>query len=176
MGFRLPLLAVLALLAAACSSSTPGPTPRPEDVGKVSPDRVIARALASGELDLARRQADSLLACKTPLEREAGLYWKAVVLLYANQIDSSLAIFEARAGKWSGGLRAVHSEAFLRLTRELSLASHAVKTREEHANKSLHNRIEDLQKETGDLRTQITRLETEKQKYEKLLKDLETIR
>lgn len=169
-------LPALAFLLWACSGSSPGPTPRPEDVGKVSPDRIIARALASGELTLARRQADSLLACKTPLEREAGLYWKAVVLLYANQVDSALAIFEARSGKWSGGLRTVHSEAFLRLTRELSLAGAAIKSKRDEHDRTLHDRIEGLQKETGDLRTQIGRLETEKQKYEKLLKDLETIR
>jgi len=44
------------------------------------------------------------------------------------------------------------------------------------AEKSMQDKIDGLHKETGDLRAEIARLETEKQKYEKLLKDLETIR
>jgi hypothetical protein len=153
----------------------PTPTPRPEDIGKVSPDKAVARMLSSGHVELARKTADSLMASKEPGEREAGTYWKAMCLLYANQTDSALAVFETRAGKWSGGLRSVHSEAFLRLARELSQAQAAAKTRKEELS-SQETRIDGLQKEAGDLRAEISRLTTEKEKYEKLLKDLETIR
>jgi hypothetical protein len=167
---------VVALGAAGCASKPkPTPTPRPEDIGKVSPDKALARMLASGNLELARKTAETLAASKEPGEREAGVYWKALCLLYANQVDSALAIFEGRAGKWSGGLRTVHSEAFLRLARELSQAQAAMRSRKDELSNQ-ESKLEGLQKETGDLRAENARLATEKQKYEKLLKDLETIR
>jgi hypothetical protein len=40
----------------------------------------------------------------------------------------------------------------------------------------LQERVESLEREGTDLRAENQRLETEKQKYQKLLKDLETIR
>jgi hypothetical protein len=42
--------------------------------------------------------------------------------------------------------------------------------------KSLQERVESLQKETGDLRAENARLTSENEKYQRLLKDLETIR
>lgn len=172
----LPGAVLLALGLFGCGGTAGhAPTPRPEDVGKVSPDKALARMLASGSLEVARKAADSLMSSREPGEREAGVYWKAMCLLYSNQVDSALAIFEARAGKWTGGLRTVHSEAFLHLARELSQAQAAMKARGLELS-TQETKVEGLQKETGDLRAEIGRLSEEKQKYEKLLKDLETIR
>jgi hypothetical protein len=172
---RLVPAALAAAVLAGCAAkpkSIPTPTPRLEEIGKVSPDKGIARMLASGHADLARKASDSLMASRDPGEREAGTYWKAVCLVYAGQPDSALTIFEARAGKWSGGLRTVHSEAFLRLVRDLTQAQAVIKKE----NAAQEARIEGLQKEAGDLRAENSRLTGEKEKYEKLLKDLETIR
>lgn len=180
---RLPLPASLAavLLAASCSG-TKVPQPAAEDMppesaapSKQAPDRIIARLLAGDNVGLAQATADSLAASGNPVEREVGRYWKAVCYLYRDRPDSALALLEPMQGRWTGGLRAIHSEVFLRLAREASEARVSSRVRRDETAR-LSREKDLLAKEYGSLKEEIARLETEKKKYEKLLKDLETIR
>ena len=142
----------------------------------------IGRLLSKGQVDPAFRAAESLMKARTPKERELGTYWKAVCYLYRDQPDSAMAIFDAFQGRWTGGWREAHAQAFLSLAREANASRPVVRVRREEASskstqeRSLLEKVEILQKETVDLRSEIARLETEKKKYEKLIKDLETIR
>ena len=182
-----PGCAILALaLVAACAGSKPapdmtdevsakGPSSSSNPSAKVPPDKGIARMLASDNVGLAQATADSLSGSKDPVEREIGRYWKAVCYLYRDRPDSAVAILEPMQGKWSGGLRAIHSEAFLRLAREASEARAASRVRRDETARLTHEN-DAMAKEYVSLKAEISRLETEKKKYEKLLKDLETIR
>jgi hypothetical protein len=145
------------------------------DGGKASPDKGIARLLASENLGLAQSTADSLSASADPMEREIGTYWKAVCYLYRDRPDSAVAILEPMQGRWSGGLRAIHGEAFLRLAREAGEARAASRVRRDEVARLSHEN-DAMSRETGALKAEIARLETEKKKYEKLIKELETIR
>ena len=172
-------LALTAALLTGCAS-TREPTPA-EEAARTSMDKVLARLVSKGELEKAQKTADSLAASKEPAEREIAAYWKAVAWLYRDEPDSALVILEAGQGKWTGGMRKVHTALLLSLARESSQNRAASKARLSEAgkpapDKSMQERIESLQKETGDLRAENARLETEKEKYQKLLKDLETIR
>jgi hypothetical protein len=143
--------------------------------GRASPDKGIARLLAGENLGLAQSTADSLAASADPMEREIGLYWKAVCYLYRDRPDSAVAILEPMQGKWSGGLRAIHGEAFLRLAREAGEARAASRVRRDEVARLSHEN-DAMARETGALKAEIARLETEKRKYERLIKELETIR
>jgi hypothetical protein len=171
--------ALAAALLTGCAS-THEPTPA-EEAARTSMDKVLARMVSKGELEKAQKTADSLAASKEPAEREIAAYWKAVTWLYRDEPDSALPILEAGQGKWTGGMRRVHTALLLSLAREASQNRTAARARLSDAGKpasdrSMQERIESLQKETGDLRAENARLETEKEKYQKLLKDLETIR
>lgn len=180
--------AVLSLvLLAACAGTGPAPDisddapSKPSNSSaaapgaKVAPDKGIARMLASDNVGLAQATADSLAGSRDPVEREIGRYWKAVCYLYRDRPDSAVAILEPMQGKWSGGLRAIHSEAFLRLARESSEARAASRVRRDETARLTHEN-DAMAKEYVALKAVVARLEAEKQKYEKLLKDLETIR
>lgn len=182
------LAAILAAaLLSACASSGPRPGSKAEALPAAqhsapspasemnSPDKGIARMLASDNVGLAKSTADSLAASKDPVAREIGMYWKAVCFLYRDRPDLAMAILEPMRGKWTGGLRAIHSEVFLRLAREASEARVVSRARREEAAR-LSQENDALAKEFSSLKAEIARLETEKRKYEKLIKDLETIR
>jgi hypothetical protein len=130
----------------------------------------------------ANEMADSLLATKDQAAREIAVYWKSIAWLYLDRPDSAIALLEAYHGKWTGGLRRVHSEAFLRLAKDASEARLAARQSQEDAQSHLTqaqpllNRVEALHSETVLLRAEIARLETERSKYQKLLKDLEKVR
>jgi hypothetical protein len=178
---RLRYLALAAAFLLPGCAATREPTPS-EEASRVSMDKILARMVSKGELDKAQRMADSLSASKEPAEREIAAYWKAVAWLYRDEPDSALVILEANQNKWTGGMRKVHTGLLLSLAKESSQSRAASRVRVSDANKaatpdkSMQERIESLQKETGDLRAENARLETEKEKYQKLLKDLETIR
>jgi hypothetical protein len=180
---RLVLTGTAGFLLWACAGSRSADMPEDrsaaapakEPFSKGSPDKGIARMLAGDNVGLAQATADSLSMSKHPVEREIGRYWKAVCYLYRDRPDSAVAILEPMQGKWSGGLRAIHSEAFLRLAREASEARAASRVRRDETARLSHEN-EVLAKEFGSLKAEIARLETEKKKYEKLIKDLETIR
>jgi hypothetical protein len=170
--------AFTALLAGCAATKDPAVS---EEASRPAADKVLARLLAKGDMDKVQKAVDSLAVSKEPAEREIAAYWKAVAWLYRDEPDSALTILEANQAKWTGSLRKVHSAVFLRLAREASAARIAAHARHEETvkvapDKSMQDRIESLQKETGDLRAEIGRLETEKEKYQKLIKDLETIR
>jgi hypothetical protein len=152
-----------------------------EEPAKIQGDRVIARLIATGKIDQAQKTADSLMTSKDPADKEIAAYWRAVCWLYRDQPDSALAVYESYHGKWSGGLRRVHSEVFLHLARDASQTQALLRQHHEDApkaasDKSLQDRVDALQQETVELRAEIGRLETERLKYQKLIKDLETIR
>jgi hypothetical protein len=181
---RLPpfpaVLAVLAALWFGGCASTRDAVPA-EDAARPPMDKVLARLVFKGEFDKAFRAADSLAGSKDPAEREIANYWKTVTWLYRGEPDSALTLLEANQGKWTGGLRKVHAGLFLGLAREASLSRAAGHARHDDPakpapDKSLQDRFESLQKENGELRAETVRLASEKEKYQKLLKDLETIR
>jgi hypothetical protein len=171
--------AALMLLMTGCAATKEVPM---EEAVRPPMDKILARMVFKGEFDKAARTADSLAGSKDPAEREIAAYWKSVAWLYRGEPDSALVILEALQGKWTGGLRKVHAGLFLGLAREASLnkVSGRLARHEEPAkpapDKSLQDRVDALQKENGDLRSETARLVTEKEKYQKLLKDLETIR
>jgi hypothetical protein len=176
---RLSAFAAAAAALLACASSQP---PAPEEAVRPALDRVFARLVSKGELEKTIKLADSLAVSKDPTEREISAYWEAVAFLYRDEPDSALALLEPQQGKWSAGLRRVHGALLLKLARESSAARAASHWRPEDAapkptpDKGLQDRVEALQKESSDLRAENLRLATEKEKYQKLLKDLETIR
>jgi hypothetical protein len=183
MGFRADLrralgaVLPLAALLAGCAP-TRVPTAAEETV-RTPMDKVLARLVSKGDLDKALRTADSLGASKDPADREIAAYWKVVTRLYRDEPDSALAILESSQGKWTGGMRKVHAALFLSMAREANQYRMARARHEEArppAEKSVQDRLESLQKETGDLRAENARLASEKEKYQNLLKDLETIR
>lgn len=172
--------ALAAWLLAACASA-PAPAPMDES-SRPALDRMLARMVSKGEMDRAMKTADSVLAARDPADREIAIYWKSVAWLYRDEPDSALALLEGQQGKWSAGLRKVHGALLLKLTRE-SVASRAAShwrpedaPKAPAADKGLLDRVESLQKESAELKAENQRLETEKEKYKKLLKDLETIR
>lgn len=172
-----------ALLAASmlmgCAATKEPPL---EEAARPPMDKILARMVFKGEFDKAVHTADSLAGSKEPAEREIAAYWKSVAWLYRGEPDSALVILEALQGKWTGGLRKVHAGLFLGLAREASLnraAGRLVRHEEPvrpSPDKSLQDRVDALQKENGDLRAETARLASEKEKYQNLLKDLETIR
>ena len=174
------LLGGAALLLAACAATKDAPGDEP--AARAPMDKVLAHMVFKGEYDHAAKMADSLASSREPAEREIAAYWKAVSWLYRNEPDSALLILDTYQGKWTGGLRKVHAGLFLNLARE-SVASryaatHLVRHEEPGkpaADRSLQDRVDFLQKENGDLRAEASRLATEKEKYQKLLKDLESI-
>ena len=171
--------APLALILNGCAATRETPT---EEAARPPMDKILARLVFKGEFDKAARKADSLSGSKDPAEREIAAYWKSVAWLYRGEPDSALVILEGLQGKWTGGLRKVHAGLFLGMAREASLNRAAARlVRHEEPSrpvpdKSLQDRVDALQKENGDLRAETARLVTEKEKYQKLLKDLETIR
>lgn len=180
----LPAIAVQAALSAwllAACASAPAPAPMDES-NRPALDRVLARMVSKGELDKAMKTSDSVLAAREPAEREIAIYWKSVAWLYRDEPDSAVALLETQQGKWSAGLRKVHGALLLKLARESVAARAASHWRPEDApkapaaDKGLQDKVEALQKESSDLRAENQRLETEKEKYKKLLNDLETIR
>ena len=180
---RLLPIAAAALLA-ACAASAPGASPA-EEPARTPLDRVLARLVVKGEWDKLSRAADSAAAGKEPTDREIAAYWKSVGWLYRDEPDSALVLLEAQQGKWTAGMRKVHGGLLLKLAREMSAArasrngrpdEAAPKTAAAAGDKALQERVDALQKENADLRAENQRLETEKEKYQKLLKDLETIR
>ncbi|MDQ3003447.1 MAG: hypothetical protein M3Y08_19570 [Fibrobacterota bacterium] len=166
------------LLLVGCAASKTASVPK--EVARAPMDRILARMVWKGDLDRAKMTADSLFFSKEPAEKEIALYWKAVIWLYRNQPDSALVILDANQGKWTGGLRRVHSSLLLAMARDDSQTRSASHNRHEEAaksapDKSMQDRIDALQKETGELRAENARLESEKEKYQKLLKDLDGI-
>ncbi|MDB5106491.1 MAG: hypothetical protein JWP91_4180 [Fibrobacteres bacterium] len=177
--------ACAALLAGALLSgcaATKEPSAPTDEALKAPMDKILARMVSKGEIDRAVRTADSLSASREPAEREIAAYWKTITWFYRGEPDSALAVLEGNQGKWTGGLRKVHAALLLGLARDATQSRVASRVRHEDPaarpvpDKSLQDRVDALQKENGDLRAENARLETEKEKYQKLLKDLETIR
>jgi len=173
--------ALPALLLAACASA-PGPGPAGEST-QPSLDRALARAAAKGDWDKTMRIADSAFAAGKAPDREAAAYWKAVAWLYRDQPDSAQALLEASQGKWTPGPRRVHAMLLLKLVRESCAVRALARAHPEESeakpaasDRVLQEKVESLERQSTDLRAENQRLETEKQKYQKLLKDLETIR
>lgn len=185
-GLRVPafaLAAACAALLAACAGDRPAaPSAAPEKSPPSQLDRALARLAVKGDWDRALRLSDSALASGSSAEREIATYWKAVAWLYCDAPDSALSLLEGRQSKWTAGTRKVHANLLLKLAREASATRAAGHPRPEEsdrpvaAERVLQDRVEALQKESSDLRAENQRLETEKSKYQKLLKDLETIR
>ena len=169
-----------ACLLAACAA--PKEAAPAEDAARPALDRVLARLVSKGDLEKAMKACDSVFAGKDPADKEIAAYWKSVAWLYRDEPDSALTLLEPQQGKWTAGLRKVHGNLLLKLAREGSAARAASHWRPEEtpkaapADRGLQDRVEALQKESVDLRAENQRLETEKEKYQKLLKDLETIR
>lgn len=171
--------ALLAGLLSACASA-------PAPVGESPPpslDRAFARLAAKGEWDKTLRLADSAHAAGKGADREAAAYWKALAWLYRDQPDSAQALLESAQGKWTPGPRKVHAMLLLKLVRESCATRALARARPEEPearppaqDRALQERVETLERESSDLRAENQRLETEKQKYQRLLKDLETIR
>lgn len=179
--FRLYTPLAFMALFWACSS-----TPKPTSIedSKSPLDRSLARLIAKGKFDAAQKMADSLMISKNGADREIAAYWKSVCWLYRDEYDSALTLLEAYHGHWTGGLRRVHSDAFLRVAREASQSRLAVLHLKEDQSQAQpkvttgngsQERVDFLQKENGDLRAEISRLESQRLKYQKLIKDLETI-
>ena len=175
--------ALAACLLAACAG-TPAPAPAMPGAG-VRPafDRALARAAAKGDWDRTMRLADSARASGTPADREIATYWKAVAWLYRAEPDSALALLESQQGRWTGITLRVHGPLLYKLVRESCAARPVTRGRTEDPDprpalveRALQDRLEALERERTDLRAENQRLETEKEKYQKLLKDLETIR
>jgi hypothetical protein len=182
-GIRLyPALAALAagLLAACAGTSAPAPA---EEASRPSLDRALARVAAKGEWEKVLRMSDSASAVGNAADREAAAYWKALAWLYREQPDSAQALLESSQNKWTPGPRKVHALLLLKLVRE-SCASRALarahpeeaEARPAAPDRGLQERVESLERESSGLRAENQRLEVEKEKYQKLLKDLETIR
>jgi hypothetical protein len=176
-----PALACLVL--AACAGSPPPPQAAPGVPVRPSADRALARAAARGDWDRTLRLADSVRAAGAPAEREIALYWKAVAFLYRNEPDSALALLESQQGRWTAASLKVHGTLLLKMARESCASRTLVRARPEEpdprpasADRGLQDRLEALERERSDLRAENQRLETEKEKYQRLLKDLETIR
>lgn len=170
-----------AILLAACATA---PAPGSAD-GAPPPslDRTLARLASKGEWDKTLRLADSAFAAGKGPEREAAAYWKAVAWLSRDQLDSAQALLEASQAKWTPGPRKVHAMLLLKLVRESCAVRALARAHPEESeakpaspDRGLQERVESLERESTDLRAENQRLETEKQKYQKLLKDLETIR
>ena len=187
MGYPARYLAALAaplLASALLSACAPPPPPDPaQGSGRATLERSLARAASKGEWEKAFRLCDSALAKGDAADREVASYWKAVAWLFRDEPDSALAILESRQGKWSAGARKVHGMLLLKLVRESKAARVPARVRPEEADprpvpgeRALQDRVEALEKESSGLRAENQRLETEKEKYQKLLKDLETIR
>jgi hypothetical protein len=178
--FLLTAAALAAMLLGACATA---PAPGPGEAASPSLDRSLARLAAKGEWEKTSRLADSAFAAGKGPDREAAAYWKAVAWLYRDQPDSAQALLEASQSKWTPGPRKVHAMLLLKLVRE-SCAVRALarahpeesETKPAAQDRGLQERVESLERESTDLRAENQRLETEKQKYQKLLKDLETIR
>lgn len=178
--FPFPAALLSALLLAACATA---PATGPAESVPPSLDRALARLAAKGEWEKTLRMADSAFVAGKSPDREAAAYWKVVAWLYRDQPESAQALLEASQGKWTAGPRKVHAMLLLKLVRE-SCAAHALaRARPEEtearpfpSDRALQDRVESLERESTDLRAENQRLETEKQKYQKLLKDLETIR
>ncbi len=172
-------LAAAAALWACASTKESAPV---DESARPSLDRVLARMVNKAEYDKAIKLADSVIAGKDAGDREIASYWESVAFLYRDEPDSALAILDPMQGKWTAGLRKVHGALLLKLAREGTAAKAASHWRPEEvpkaapAEKNLQNQVDVLQKESSDLRAENQRLETEKEKYQKLLKDLETIR
>jgi hypothetical protein len=129
------------------------------------------------------RLADSARASGAPAEREIAIYWKAVAWLHRSEPDSALALLEGQQGRWTGGSLRVHGTLLYKLVRESCAARPVAHGRSEEPDprpalveRALQDRLDALERERTDLRAENQRLETEKEKYQKLLKDLETIR
>lgn len=181
----IPLSAAWAALAAgllaACAGTTaPGPA---EETSRPSLDRVLARTAAKGEWERVSRMSDSAFAAGNAADREAAAYWKAVAWLYRDQPDSAQALLEGSQNKWTPGPRKVHALLLLKLVRESCAARAVARARPEETeprapapDRGLQERVESLERESSGLRAENQRLEVEKEKYQRLLKDLETIR
>lgn len=175
------LAALAAGLLAACAGATaPGPA---EETSRPSLDRTLARVAAKGEWERALRISDSAFAVGSAADREAAAYWKSVAWLYRDQPDSAQALLEGSQNKWTPGPRKVHALLLLKLVRESCAARAMARARPEETetraaapDRGLQERIESLERESSGLRAENQRLEVEKEKYQKLLKDLETIR
>jgi len=167
-------------LLCSCAPTASRPPIAEEPAKAVRVDRVLGRLIAAGKIDQAQKSADSLLASRDPADREVAAYWRAVCWLYRDEPDSALTLLESYHGKWTGGLRKVHSEVFLHLARDASqthalLRQHRDEVVKAPPDKTLQERVEVLQQESVGLRAEIARLETERLKYQKLINDLEII-
>jgi hypothetical protein len=182
--FALAGAAVLAAcLMAACSAGPARGPAQPGDAARPALDRALARAAARGDWDKTMRLADSARAYGAPAEKEIALYWKAVAWLYRAEPDSALALLESQQGRWTAGSLKVHGALLYKLARESCAARPVAHNRPEEPDprpalveRALQDRLDALERERTDLRAENQRLETEKEKYQKLLKDLETIR
>lgn len=175
--------ALAACLAAACSPAPARGPARPGEAARASLDRALARAAARGDWDRTMRLADSARAYGAPADKEIALYWKAVAWLYRAEPDSALALLESQQGRWTAGSLKVHGALLYKLVRESCASRPVAHSRPEEPDprpavveRALQDRLDALERERTDLRAENQRLETEKEKYQKLLKDLETIR
>jgi hypothetical protein len=175
--------ALAALLLAACSGAPAHGPALPGDAARPSLDRALAHAASKGDWERTLRLADSARAAGAPADREIALYWKAVAWIYRAEPDSALALLESQQGRWTAGSLRVHGTLLYKLVRESCASRPVVHTRPEEpeprpalVERAWQDRLEALERERTDLRAENQRLETEKEKYQKLLKDLETIR
>lgn len=170
--------ALSAWLLAACAQAPPPPSVPGAAPIRTGLEKTLARAVSKGDWDRVFRAADSAAAAPDPVGREIALYWKSMAWLYRDRPDSAVAILEAQQGKWSAGMRKVHAALMLKLARDAAARTPdgPDEAPKPSADRALQDRMDALERESSALRAENLRLETEKEKYRKLLKDLETIR
>lgn len=172
------LLITLSLILSGCAiqpkqTAQGGPT-------KISEDKLMANLITKGKIFQAQKRADSLIAFKDPVSVEIGSYWSIVCWLYRDEPDSALVVLESNKGKWTSGIRKVHSEVFLNMARNESHVKTLLRQKSVDASKQLQDKnlplkVEMLQQEVVRLRLEVGHLESERHKYQTLLKDLEEI-
>lgn len=127
----------------------------------------IAEFLLLKKMDLALAETNKLIQSDNLEDQELGAYWKIIYFLESSNRDSAQILLNNQTGLWSKPTRAVHAEVFLRQLNTLKKNSQQ---------KNQDEKIDQLAKETAELRTMIVQLQSEKKKYEKVLKELEKIR
>lgn len=175
------LLALLALLltgiTVGCAFSAKSLPKSENDIDEKSSshpnlDTRLAEWIRKSQPDSALIKANQLIKSTLRKDKIIGTYWRGISLIQLGHLDSARTLFGFYRGKWGNASREAHAETLMSLLEEKGPKPCSTPVGAQRAETT---RLEGLERQNQGLLAEVEKLQMEKSRYERLLRELDRL-